>query len=134
MAQDMIKVEGLRNRRLYKLMIGALKILPMLLAVCTIINTGFDFFGIKSELMSFLAGVSLFPILFLYISSFVFQFCIYHRMFLHYVIANNLLTYIDYYVGLPVSNGALFMLHIVLIGIFLFLILYFYKKAQCCKL
>ena len=115
-------------------MIGALKILPMLLAVCTIINTGFDFFGIKSELMSFLAGVSLFPLLFLYISSFVFQFCIYHRMFLHYVVANNILTYIDYYVGLPVSNGALFMLHIVLIGIFLFLILYFYKKAQCCKL
>lgn len=114
-------------------MIGALKIFPMLLAVCTILNTGFDFFGIESNTLSFIAGVSVLPLLFLYLVSYVFQFCIYHRMFLHYVVVNNILTYLDYYIGLPISNGALFMLHILLIGLFLFLILYFYRKESCCR-
>ena len=122
-----------RSKYLYKVMIGALKVLPMLLAFFTIINTSLDFFGIESTGLSFLAGVSVIPMAFLYIASYVFQFCVYHRMFLHYVVVNNLLTYTDYYIGLPISNSALFMLHLLVLGIFLFLILYFHQKEVCCR-
>lgn len=121
------------SKRLYKLMIGALKIIPMLLALCVIVNTILDFLCIDSFLMSLIGGVSIVPLLFLYITSYVFQFCIYHRMFLHYVLVNNILTYIDYYIGIPMSNGALFMLHMLLIGLLLFFVLYFYKKESCYK-
>lgn len=114
-------------------MLGALKILPMLLAVCVLANTISDMLGKNSFIWSLIGGISIVPLIFLYISSFVFRFCAYHRMFLHYVLVNNILTYIDYYIGIPISNGALFMFHLLLAGIFLFLILYFYKKAQCCK-
>lgn len=114
-------------------MLGLLKVIPMLLAILAIINMLFDFFGIDSSIISMIGGVSILPLIFLYLASIVFQFCAYHRMFLHYVLANNVLTYIDYYVGIPISNRSLFMVHVILVGIFLFLVLYFYRKEKCCK-
>lgn len=114
-------------------MLLALKAIPMLLALSAMIGMFLDFFGIDSSICSFIGGISLLPLLFLYIASFVFRFCVYHRMFLHYVVANNILTYADYYIGLPVENSTLFMVHIFLVGLFLFLILYFYRKERCCK-
>ena len=114
-------------------MLGSLKVIPMLLATLAILNMLFDVAGIDSSFLSMLGGVSILPLIFIYLASFVFRFCVYHRMFLHYVVANNVFTYIDYYFGLPLSNAVLLMLHLILIGIFLFLILYFYRKEKCCK-
>lgn len=92
-----------------------------------------DFFGGDSSAFSFIGGVSLLPLLFLYLASYAFGFCEYHRMFLHYVVANNLLVYADYYIGLPFSDRGLFAIHIAVIGLFLFLVLYFYRREKCCK-
>ena len=114
-------------------MLLVLKVIPMLLALTDIIGMMLDFFGKDSSVLSFIGGVSVLPLIFLYLASYVFRFCEYHRMFLHYIVANNVLTYTDYYIGLPVDNVVLFMLHIVLIGIFLFLVLYFYRRERCCR-
>ena len=130
---DTVVEERLKSKRLYKATIGVLKVIPMLLAACAILNMLFDFFGIDSGILSILGGISILPLLFLYLSSFAFQFCVYHRMFLHYIVANNILTGIDYYIGIPVSNCILLMIHLFLIGVFLFLVLYFYRKERCCK-
>lgn len=105
----------------------------MLLTLCAVLNMLFDFFGIDSGFLSLLGGVSLLPLLFLYLASYVFQFCAYHRMFLHYILASNILVWIDYYVGIPVSDRVLFMIHILLVGVFLFLVLYLYRREKCCK-
>ena len=78
-------------------------------------------------------GMSILPLLFLYLASYAFEFCEYHRMFLHYVAVNNIIICFDYYVGLPISDVNLFMLHIIIVGLFLFLVLYFYRKERCCK-
>ena len=125
--------ERLRSKRLYKATIGVLKVIPMLLAFCAVLNMFFDFFNIDSGFLSIIGGISILPLLFLYLASYAFQFCTYHRMFLHYVLVSNILTCIDYYIGLPVSNLTLFMFHLFVIGLFLFLILYFYRKEKCCK-
>lgn len=130
--EDMVVAERKANRRLYKATIGTLRIIPMLLALCAMLNMLFDFFGIDSFIVSTLGGLSVFPLLFLYLASNAFSFCVYHRMFLHYVVANNVLTYADYYIGIPVSDAALFMIHVLMVGIFLFLILYFYRREKCC--
>lgn len=129
----MVMEERLKSKRLYKATIGVLKVIPMLLALCAVLNMFFDSFNIDSGVLSIIGGVSLLPLLFLYLASFAFQFCIYHRMFLRYVLINNILNGIDYYIGLPVSNDFLFMIHLFLIGLFLFLILYFYRREKCCK-
>ena len=130
---DTRKVERLPERRLYKVMLWLLKVIPMLLALSTILGTMFDFFGWNASLFSFIGGISFLPLLFLYLASYVFRFCIYHRMFLHYIVANNILTYADYLFGIPISTIALFSVHLVLIGIFLFLVLYFYRREKCCR-
>ena len=122
--------ERLARKRLYKVTIGVLKIIPMLLSFCVVLNMFFDFFGIDSGIISTIGGISFIPLLFIYLASFAFGFCRYHRMFLHYIVANNILTMADYYVGLPVDNVSLFMVHIFLVGLFLFLILYLYKHEK----
>lgn len=121
------------ERRIHKLLLIALKVIPMILALSAMAGTFLDFFGIDSSILSFTSGVSLFPLLFLYLASYAFKFCEYHRMFLHYIVANNIIIYLDYLIGIPVSTMTLFKIHVVLVGLFLFLILYFYKKEKCCK-
>lgn len=126
-------VEKSLERRTYKLMLGMLKVIPMLLAFLAILNTLFGFLGIDCSIISMLGGVSFLPLVFLYLASFVFKFCIYHRMFLHYILLNNILELVDYYVGIPVSTFNLFIVHVSLIGLFLFLVLYFYRREKCCR-
>ena len=105
----------------------------MLLALSAMMNMFFDFLGIDSYLFSYIGGISLLPLTFIYIASYAFKFCEYHRMFLHYTVANTLLTCADYYIGIPVDNETLLMLHLFLIGLFMFLALYFYRKEKCCR-
>ena len=107
-----------------------LKVIPALLALFDMINTALGFLGIECHWISFFGGISFLTLAFLYLSSYVFQFCAYHRMFLHYVLATNILSIIDFEIGIPVSNLNLFRIHIVLIGLFLFLILYLYKHEK----
>ena len=114
-------------------MIIALKIIPMLLSICALLNSLFGFYGIRTEFLSTIGGMSLLPLLFLYLASYVFRFCIYHRMFLHYIVVTDLINAVDYYIEIPINTIALFGLFVGITGVFLFLILYFYRKERCCK-
>lgn len=114
-------------------MLGALKIIPMLLALCEATNTLFDLLDVYIPAFSLLGGTSFLALGFLYLVSYVFKFCVYHRMFLHYVLINNTICTIDYFVGIPVSYLVLICIFIVNFCVFLFLVLYFYRKEKCCK-
>ena len=131
--QDTAVGESLRNKRLYKITLGALKIIPMLLALCAILNVLLSYLNIRCELLSILGGSSLFTLIFLYLASYAFRFCIYHRMFLHYIVVNNLINLYDRYFGIPVSSYSFFVFHVLVVGVFLFLVLYFYRRERCCK-
>ena len=129
----MAKADELRSKSLYKAVLISLKVIPILLAIFDIVNTIVGFIGFECHWLSYFGGVSLFTLAFLYLASYVFGFCRYHRMFLHYVLLTNTISVIDFEFGLPLSNYSLMCLHIILIGLFLFLILYFYRKEKCCK-
>ena len=77
----------LRNKTLYKILLILLKYIPIIIGVGYILNTLLLLLGINLSFLSFFIGISLLPWLFLYISSFVFKFCSYHRAFLYYVLA-----------------------------------------------
>lgn len=49
-------------------------------------------------------------------------------MFVHYILLNNIINLTDYYIGIPIDNRQMLALNLVIGGIFLFLILYYYKK------
>lgn len=106
----------------------------MIIALCYVLNTITAMFGIYIEPLSNIAGMSLFTWIFIYIATCVFRFCIYHRMFLWYILIDDLLNIIDYYYKLSIKTENLLMLHNSIIGIFLFIILYLYvrhnKKAS----
>lgn len=121
------------ERRLYKLTLWLLKVIPMILAACAALNTFLGFYGIQSAFLSFFGGISLLPLAFLYLSSYVFRFCIYHRLFLHYILVTDLLNLFDFYIGIPLCNRALFGMYVFLTCLLLFLVLYFYRKEKCCK-
>lgn len=121
------------QRRIHKLTIGGLKIIPMLLALVTLLNQVLSAFGIDLQILGYIGGVSLLPLIFLYLASYCFQFCSYHRMFLHYIVICDLITIIDYYIGIPISNASLFAINLIIAGVALFLILYLYRHDKCNK-
>lgn len=120
--------ENLKSKRLYKIQLYTLKIIPMLMALMCLLNSVLSYFDIGVHIFSYLGGCSIYTLLFLYLSSYVFKFCNYHRMFLHYVVINNIINSIDYYVGIPISNLEYLCLQMIVAGISLFIILYMYVK------
>lgn len=120
--------EGNLNKRLYKTKLLLLKFIPAIIAFCYFLNTIFSYFDIDISYFSYVSGISFLPLVYFYIESFTFKFCIYHRLSLHYVVVNNLISTIDYEYRLPISDWNLLVSHIIIMGIFLFLILYLYAR------
>ena len=115
--------------RLHNLEIKVIKVIPMLLAFTALLNTLLSYFYMEVPLLSYIGGVSILPLLFLYLSSYAFGFCSYHRMFLHYVSVNWVLNIYDYYIGIPLSDKELLMIYLIITGIFIFIILYLHQKS-----
>ena len=122
-------VENLKSKTLYKIELGLLKVIPMILALTALLNSILSYFGIDLYILSYIGGVSIFTMLFLYLSSYVFKFCEYHRMFLHYIVSTWIINIIDYYVGIPISDLEYLCLQIIIAGISLFIILHLYAKS-----
>ena len=117
--------ESLRSKTLYKIELYLIKIIPMTIAGIYLTNTILSYFCIDLPILSLIGGMSLLPLLFLYISSYVFRFCAYHRMFLHYIVINDALSYFDYCTdGVFFSNRAFFLTQIIIAGIFMYVIAY----------
>lgn len=94
-----------------------LKIMPMVIALAYLVNTVSSYFGVDIPILASIAGMSLIPLIFMYISSYVFKFCEYHRMFLHYIAVNDIINIYDWYIGISVTNRELFVLHMSITGI-----------------
>ena len=118
------------NKRLYKIELLLIKIIPYIIALCYIINTVLSYLSIEAEIFSMLCGISLLPLLFILMSSFVFGFCKYHRMMIYYVGISELLAWVDYYNGIPIPTNTYYILLFTLFGIFIFLFTYYKIKNK----
>lgn len=116
------------SRVLYKAVIVAIKVIPILIATLFLVRSILSCIDIDVTWLSYLCGMSLIPLLFMYLVSYAFKFCTYHRMFLHYIVVNDAINYIDYYIGIPLQYHELLRLHIIIAGIFLLLIIYYHQK------
>lgn len=119
----MVVVEKSRRSNLHKLLLLVLKYIPMVIALCYMLNTMFYI-----EPLSNIAGVSLLTWVFLYLASVVFEFYSYHRMFLWYILIDDILNIVDYYWNIPISTDNLIRIHNILVGITLFIVLILYVK------
>lgn len=97
----------------------------MVIALCYMLNTMFYI-----EPLSNIAEVSLLTWIFLYLASVVFEFCSYHRMFLWYILIDDILNIVDYYWNIPISTDNLIRIHNILAGVTLFIVLILYVKSN----
>ena len=118
------------NKNLYFIEIKLLKILPSLMALIYFINILLNLIGISLNALSYIAGISFIPLLFIYISSYVFQFCEYHRLPLHYILITNLLSIIGYEFEITINIWSYIIIHSVLFGLTVFMVLYLYLKDK----
>lgn len=127
----MAVVENSVNKSLYRAELYLIKVIPMLFAFLYLLNTTLSYFDIDLPILSYIGSVSVLTLAFMYLSSYVFRFCFYHRMFIHYTAVNWLLNIIDYYIGIPLSDRALFAMYMSITGITLFIILRCRKQISC---
>lgn len=125
----MAAVESL-NKSLYKIELYLMKTMPMLYALLSLLNTVLSYLDIDCVILSYIGSVSFITLLFLYITSYVFKFCEYHRVFIHYTTITWILNIIDLYIGIPISDVAYLGVQLIVAGICLFTILYLYVKSN----
>ena len=129
---------NLKSKVLYKITLYVLKVLPMIMAFSYLIM-----FVLANTVESFviiphIMGTVIAPLAFVYLTSYVFRFCAFHRLFIHYYAFVELLNVTDYYVKIPISDAAITFIHDSVTIIFLILAvvmyIYKYKKDKCLKL
>lgn len=112
------------NKRLYKMFMLVTKITPMLLAFTHFINCVTSYFNCTIKALNYVGGVSILTLVYLYITSYTFKLCSYYRMFLHYCLIIDIISTIDYYIGIPINNFELLMLYSIISIITMFVVLY----------
>ena len=118
------------NKHNVKMLVLATKIIPMIIAAIHFLNTTVSFFYGNDIFLNYIGGISLLPILYLYLTSYTFKLCEYHRMYLHYVVITNIINIYDYYIGIPISDIGMFIIIMMLTIITMFIIIYlkFFKS------
>lgn len=119
-------VEGNLSSSLYKLEIIIIKVLPFIIAALYVLSTILDHYSINTTLINYIVYLMLF--LFLYVSSYVFKFCEYHRMPIHYALGINVINVYDVYVGIPVDDYLMLEIYGIFTGIAVFITVYLYVK------
>ena len=120
-------VENLRKSN-YKLHLFIVKISPYILAIIYALNVLLAYFYIETTWAGYIGHLSLIPAFSLISQSFVLKFCVYHRLPIYYILVNDAINTYDYFYGIPIEDKGWLLMHIILIWIVLFLIVYFYVK------
>ena len=125
-------MENSISHRKHKLMMITLKLIPAIMALSYFMNVYCAFVGIGLQVITHYVGLVLAPMMYLYISSYVFQFCWYHRWFIHYMLIVEMINITDWYFHIPISNQAICMVHFGITAIFLIvaIITFIYKKYK----
>lgn len=91
------------NKRMYKLELLCVKYVPIIIAFIVLTNAILVRYDLYIEELSYIAGTSFLTLIPMYISSIVYKFCKYHRMFIHYILTHKIVATIDMYIGIPLS-------------------------------
>jgi hypothetical protein len=117
-----------------KLLIVSIKFLPITLSLLHFINIVLHLFGVYSVLFDYITVPTLFLVLLLYVTSYVFQFCLYYRIFIHYLLVELCICYLDDAYGIPIENKSMLYLQMCLLFIALLIALFSYMKKNNIKI
>lgn len=117
------------NKRLYRWVLLLIKVSPLIIAAITLLNSILSILGIDTAMLPYIGGYSLMALLMLYLSSFVFNFGISHRLFIHYLVIAAIISLLDIYIGIPVSDKAFLCLHLIIAGVIVAIAIFFRNKG-----
>ena len=123
-------VEKSVNKKKMKVFVLVSKVLPMVLALCHLLNCVFGCFGWNNIILCYISGISILTVGYLYLVSYLIKLCGYYRMFLHYCVIIDVINIYDYYIGIPISNIKLLMVYCGLTIILMLSVIYlkFFSK------
>lgn len=116
----MKKEEKLRSNLFHKIFLIILKYIPHLNALMYIIYTILSINGIDNNIFGCIFHMSVMSWIFLFISSLIFKYCWVHRLPLYYILLNESITCIDYYIGIPLKDFHIITIHVLLIAFVIF--------------
>ena len=118
------------SKKMVKNFVLATKVLPIIIAAIYFLNSTISFFYGNDIPLNYLGGISLLPVLYLYLASYTFKLCEYYRMYLHYIVVINIINIYDYYIGIPIDDISMYLLCVLLTTITMFIVIYlkFFKK------
>lgn len=112
------------NQSLYKIELYWIKIIPMLLAVFSFTDTILSYIGINTEIIAYINAIIVW--LFLFLSSIIFKFCKWHRLFLYYILTENLINAYDCTYIIPLDLKNMIVVQLMIVLIFITLGIYFH--------
>lgn len=84
--------------------------------------------GIDWNLMGCIFHISIVAALNLLINSLLFHFCYVHRLPIYYIMINEIITELDYYLHIPINTFNICIIHIILILCLIYGYSYYYMK------
>ena len=110
-----------RYQRIRKLAALWIKYLPIIAALACASNSLSAYFGYDMEALGYLVTILIYIGVFLL--SYVLRFCFWHRCLIAYIVTCEAINTFDYYVGIPISNKGMFVLHVALLALLSFCLL-----------
>lgn len=120
----------LKSKNLYKIMLVILKGLPMVMALGFVLSNTIPRINPVLNMIVHICGLLIPQFAFMYLSSYIFRFCSYHRIFLHYILAIQAITVTDWYIGIPISNEEIRHLQYAVSVVFAIIAIYLYIKHR----
>ena len=118
------------DKMVYKLELICVKYIPILIAAVVLLNAILSYFDIYVDELNYIAGTSFLTLIPMYISSYAYKFCEYHRMFIHYILTHKLLVIVDMYIGIPLSKFSILIMYLMVAGVFAVATLYIHHKCK----
>ena len=80
----------------YKLLLITIKYFPWILAFIYLLGTILLYLELYVSILFWIGFTGIFPLIILYLSSIVFEFCIWHRLPLYYILICNILNLLNW--------------------------------------
>ena len=121
------------NKVSYKIFLVIVKYLPFIIAVAYFIMMLSGYFGTCLRIIPNLFFLSPVSVLFILSASFVFKFCVWHRLPIYYCILLYLINTLDYYLDFLITNNVALFVYLILTLLFIILGIYFKNKHNKIK-
>ena len=105
-----------------------IKWIPFIMSLLIVFNLIFDLIGIPTIIFSILGDSSLITVLFILLASFLFQFCVYHRLFIYYILLYDIISWLDYIFIFDLSSKLFISISIIIFVIICIVTLYLHIK------